>query len=305
LRTTFFVFLQAREIFCHLLDKMQSSRVINDPVYNQLLEIPSLDPSDTKDRLVMHLLAIIDLSEDHTQRQAQHVIRLQRRVSVLSANLSELKLQLAETKPPETAHETVEPSKNHVDLAKASLVNTTDAQIADLSNRIGVLIEENSFLQTSLKQALEMGELNLQSLAQERREFATLTNFADSIVHKSFSLLENQRCEMNALRLENSAVGYKASFLQEKLAAENSAHFETRLSLEREKITAAMDAAEASATATGAAASLQVALEEISRLKGENAVYEGLLTLAMQSEGSARNNLLTDENLEIIANVVF
>jgi hypothetical protein len=34
---------------------------------------------------------------------------------------------------------------------------------------------------------------------------------------------------------------------------------------------------EASTTAAEAAASLQVALEEISRLKGESAVYEGLL----------------------------
>ena len=47
-------------------------------------------------------------------------------------------------------------------LEKALLVNITDAQIADLSNRVGMLIEENS-----LKQALEVGERNLQSVAQE------------------------------------------------------------------------------------------------------------------------------------------
>ena len=79
------------------------------------------------------------------------------------------------------------------------------------------------------------------------------------------------------------------------MAAEKSEHFETRVSLQREKMTAAMDAA-------GAAASLQVALEEISRLKGETA---GLLSLAMQSGETGRENLRTKENLEMRGNVVF
>ena len=82
------------------------------------------------------------------------------------------------------------------------------------------------------------------------------------------------------------------------MAAEKSEHFETRVSLQREKMTAAMDAA-------GAAASLQVALEEISRLKAETAVYEGLLSLAMQSGETGRENLRTKENLEMRGNVVF